>query len=328
VEFSGQYTSKSLDPDTGLHYFNARWYDSDLGRFITEDPLVNTDPTGLWKQGDDGVYRREDDDPEWRSDKKGWHYNNDTNRRYGTKSEYIPDLEINVRVHAPKGLNRQEYEDWVKMMLSRDVYSGGEDGEPFPHRLPFGWETKEFDEDTSSGFFSRRYENTQTGEQVVSFRGTKLGDILGDWFTNFAQGLGFFTDQHKMAITVAQRYASLYKDDLSFTGHSLGGGLATIASAATGKRATTFNAAGIHVNNLRLAAKGRPYTGNIRRYVVNGEVLNSVQDSLFFVPQSQGTRRNLKGHDSGVFNILVAPILVNSILNHLVWPWHNDKGFE
>ena len=51
-----------MDPDTGLHYSNARWYDPELGRFITEDPIkdglnwyaycgnnpVNyVDPTGL-----------------------------------------------------------------------------------------------------------------------------------------------------------------------------------------------------------------------------------------------------------------------------------------
>ncbi|MCP4147566.1 MAG: RHS repeat-associated core domain-containing protein, partial [bacterium] len=56
------YTSKKIDPDTGLYYFNARWYDASLGKFITEDPIkdgVNwyvycsnnplnrTDPTGL-----------------------------------------------------------------------------------------------------------------------------------------------------------------------------------------------------------------------------------------------------------------------------------------
>ena len=58
------FTGKEYDPDTGLHYYNARWYDSDLGRFISEDPVADpnnpnlysysgnnplrfTDPTGL-----------------------------------------------------------------------------------------------------------------------------------------------------------------------------------------------------------------------------------------------------------------------------------------
>jgi len=29
------FTGKDLDPDTGLYYFNARWYDPELGRFVT-----------------------------------------------------------------------------------------------------------------------------------------------------------------------------------------------------------------------------------------------------------------------------------------------------
>ena len=58
----GLFTGKKIDRDTGLYYFNARWYDPQLGRFITEDPikdginwyaygsnnpLIYTDPTGL-----------------------------------------------------------------------------------------------------------------------------------------------------------------------------------------------------------------------------------------------------------------------------------------
>jgi RHS repeat-associated protein len=57
-----KYTGKDVDPDTGLYYFNARWYDSSTGRFTSEDPVrdgVNwfvyvsnnplrfVDPTGL-----------------------------------------------------------------------------------------------------------------------------------------------------------------------------------------------------------------------------------------------------------------------------------------
>ncbi len=56
------YTGKDLDEDTGLYYFNARWYDPGTGRFISEDParfgsnwyryaasnpLKYFDPTGL-----------------------------------------------------------------------------------------------------------------------------------------------------------------------------------------------------------------------------------------------------------------------------------------
>ncbi|WP_319561737.1 RHS repeat-associated core domain-containing protein [Marispirochaeta sp.] len=56
------YTGKGYDDEVGLYYYNARWYDPELGRFISEDPIkdgVNwyvyvsnnplkfVDPTGL-----------------------------------------------------------------------------------------------------------------------------------------------------------------------------------------------------------------------------------------------------------------------------------------
>jgi RHS repeat-associated protein len=62
VSFKASFTGKQIDEDTGLYYFNARWYDADLGRFVTEDPardgtnwyeycknnpLKYMDPTGL-----------------------------------------------------------------------------------------------------------------------------------------------------------------------------------------------------------------------------------------------------------------------------------------
>ena len=59
------YTGRERDPDTGLLYYRARWYDPQVGRFISEDPIglgggINsfayvannptghTDPTGLY----------------------------------------------------------------------------------------------------------------------------------------------------------------------------------------------------------------------------------------------------------------------------------------
>jgi len=59
---TASYTGKDYDSEAGLYYFNARWYDAELGRFTTEDParddvnwyvyvrnapLTGTDPSGL-----------------------------------------------------------------------------------------------------------------------------------------------------------------------------------------------------------------------------------------------------------------------------------------
>ncbi len=34
-----KYTGKEIDEETGLYYFNARWYDQNTGRFTSEDPI-------------------------------------------------------------------------------------------------------------------------------------------------------------------------------------------------------------------------------------------------------------------------------------------------
>ena len=34
-----RFTGREYDDFTGLHYYRARWYDSNLGRFISEDPI-------------------------------------------------------------------------------------------------------------------------------------------------------------------------------------------------------------------------------------------------------------------------------------------------
>ncbi len=37
--FTPSYTGKFFDKASGLYYFNARWYDSELGKFTTSDPI-------------------------------------------------------------------------------------------------------------------------------------------------------------------------------------------------------------------------------------------------------------------------------------------------
>ncbi|HBF36110.1 MAG TPA: hypothetical protein DDW50_02185 [Firmicutes bacterium] len=52
------FTGKDYDSDTGLYYFNARWYDPDLGRFISEDPAADPNNPNLYSYcGNNGVIR-------------------------------------------------------------------------------------------------------------------------------------------------------------------------------------------------------------------------------------------------------------------------------
>ena len=42
------FTGKEYDPDIGLYYFNARWYDPETGRFISEDPAADPNSPNLY----------------------------------------------------------------------------------------------------------------------------------------------------------------------------------------------------------------------------------------------------------------------------------------
>ncbi len=72
IEERVKFTGKDYDEAAGLYYFNARWYDAELGRFTTEDPardglnwyvyvrnnpLRYVDPTGL--ESADAAYARQ-----------------------------------------------------------------------------------------------------------------------------------------------------------------------------------------------------------------------------------------------------------------------------
>ena len=73
--------------------------------------------------------------------------------------------------------------------------------------------------------------------------------------------------------------------DLTMTGHSLGGGLASAASMATGRSAVTFNPA--ELNCMWATQRGFPGRKTVS-YSVAGEVLTGAQDfSLLLVPAWQ-----------------------------------------
>ena len=39
-----QFTGREFDDTTGLYYYRARWYDAQIGRFISEDPIGFASP--------------------------------------------------------------------------------------------------------------------------------------------------------------------------------------------------------------------------------------------------------------------------------------------
>lgn len=104
-------------------------------------------------------------------------------------------------------------------------------------------------EDASPGFKAALYREYVSGTYILSFAGT---DDWEDILTDVVQGLGGFDEQYERAAIIGDGLGKLdfFEDKLIVTGHSLGGGLAAMASIAGDIRADTFNAAGLHRNSL------------------------------------------------------------------------------
>jgi hypothetical protein len=137
-------------------------------------------------------------------------------------------------------------------------------------------------DDPSTGFKAGIYMNDK-GQVVLSYAGTSMTSWQ-DWKNNLGQGLGWGAAQYTQAVALAQDAKLAFGDNMVITGHSLGGGLAATAAIATNTTAVTFNAAGVHDDTIKSLGldpkKVREQTenGQIRRYVVDGEILTHVQE--------------------------------------------------
>jgi hypothetical protein len=92
------------------------------------------------------------------------------------------------------------------------------------------------------GFYANSY--TYNGETIISFRGSD-GYIVGDAWYGWGAGVGAETTQAGLA---AQFYQSVvgsaafpFSTNVTFTGHSLGGGLAGLLAGLYGKTAVVFD---------------------------------------------------------------------------------------
>lgn len=107
------------------------------------------------------------------------------------------------------------------------------------------WVRLEYQPDNSLGFSYGVFQNAATHEIVVSFTGSneKLAvDFLG---TNIPAGLGLSGFQINQAAAVANRIINAYgaQNHVTFTGHSLGGGLASVMAVWFNREAVVFDPA-------------------------------------------------------------------------------------
>ena len=117
---------------------------------------------------------------------------------------------------------------------------------------------------------------------------------------NMRQGLGMGSEQYEKSIDIAKRVNRNKPKDkqLTIAGHSLGGGLATAAGAATGSKTYAFCPAGVHPNTYKMYGVKNPDTSKVHTYYSNQDFLNMASNNLSLMPKAAGERIMLNTLDS------------------------------
>ncbi|HSP31874.1 MAG TPA: hypothetical protein VLO13_07700, partial [Halomonas sp.] len=124
--------------------------------------------------------------------------------------------------------------------------------------IPTGWvEERPWQADTLSGFSAGAYK--RGSEIVISYTGTngELEGTLDHLVANGPAGTGTFSPQVLAAINFYLQVRDANPGAIiSFTGHSLGGGLAALMAVYFGKEATTFAPAPFEASARNVATMG------------------------------------------------------------------------
>jgi hypothetical protein len=189
-------------------------------------------------------------------------------------------------------------------LLSRDVYNTTNGQQelgqtPIPIKLSGGWELNNSLDtssmnltDPDSGFNSAVYQKLVNGvyQYMYVTEGSTFEGIQ-DWYNNISQIPGN-SKQYEISVQNATKLNNLVgNNQLYFTGPSLGGGLASVNSLATGRVAYTYNAAGLSYETRLLYNRG--YNSEIHATVVKGEIVDKIQSQF-----------GIKAEDSDTINYI------------------------
>lgn len=118
------------------------------------------------------------------------------------------------------------------------------------------------------GFFGAVFKNTKTNEYVVAFRGTSKID---DWANNL---LNVILGIHSHQLPYAEKLlAKVPKNaNVTLTGHSLGGYMASYLTLTKGVKGVTFNAPGFTGKYLT-AVQNSPYKSRLTHHTMDHDDL-------------------------------------------------------
>ena len=256
-ELPYKFNGKQFDEETGLYYYGARYMNPVTSLWYGVDPQIEKMPK-------DGSYSYCFGNP--------------------------------IKLIDPNGERPTEEE---AARISAHVYGTEK------VTLTGGWHLSKLNKtfrdiitlrDEKSGFKSAIYERTYKGktEYVYATAGTDFTE-MNDWKNNIKQIIGK-SEQYDISMSNAEKISKLIgNSELTFTGHSLGGGLAAANAYKTGRSAMTFNAA--WVSPFTIFNRKFP---RIDAYINWNDELNMVQRSFGLradgFPHYRFSRRALLGH--------------------------------
>ena len=199
-----KFNGKQFDDETGLYYYGARYLNPVASLWYGVDPQIEKMPK-------DGSYSYCFGNPIKLIDPNG---ERPTEEEAARISAHVYGTE---KVTLTGGWHLSKYNKTISGIILRDE---------------------------DSGFKSAIYERTYKGktEYVYATAGTDFTE-MNDWKNNIKQIIGK-SKQYDISMSNAEKISKLVgNSELTFTGHSLGGGLAAANAYKTGRSAMTFNAA-------------------------------------------------------------------------------------
>jgi len=161
-----------------------------------------------------------------------------------------------------------------------------------------------------NGFDAQLYKDPREDKYILVFRGT---DDLSDWGDNIMQGLGQTTVQYNLAIKLARDINDRLKgSQLELAGHSLAGGLASVAALGIKKNATIFNSAALQPETASSLGLGSEYKDSdkyINHLHTKSDPVNVLQNATT---------------DANFFEIKETPGKTTEITNPDI-PWMNEQ---